>query len=100
MQVSEDQVRGRTVIGADGRAVGEIVAFTIDTDTWSLAALRLKVRSELAEELGIRRSLFRGSSVDLPVRLIQSVSDAVVLRVPAAELEPLVSGRPEHDQGG
>ena len=39
MQVSDEHFRGRTVIAADGQAVGEVAALLLDTATWMIVAL-------------------------------------------------------------
>ena len=43
MQVSDEQLRGRTVIAADGQAIGEVAALFIDTSTWIIIALQIKL---------------------------------------------------------
>jgi hypothetical protein len=58
MRLSDENLRGRTVIGADGRAVGEIAALFLDSDAWTVEELRVKLRKEIADELGASRTLF------------------------------------------
>jgi sporulation protein YlmC with PRC-barrel domain len=86
MQLSDEQLRGRTVIAADGQAIGEVAALFIDTSTWTIVALQIKLSKSAAEQLGAVRGLLRAATFDLPVRLVQSVGDAVLLSVPTVEL--------------
>jgi len=86
MQVSDDHLRGRTVVAADGQAIGEVAALFIDTSTWNILALQVKLSKSAAEQLGAARGLLRAATFELPVRLIQSVGDAVLLSVPTLEL--------------
>ena len=86
MQVSDDHLRGRTVIAADGQAIGEVAALFIDTSTWIIAALQIKLNKSAAEQIGAARGLLRAATLELPVRLVQSVADAVLLSVPTLEL--------------
>ncbi len=82
MRLSDDNLRGRTVIAADGHAVGEIATLFLDSSTWTVEALLIELRKEVADQIGAPRSLFRAGTVEVPVRLVQSVGDAVVLTVP------------------
>jgi len=86
MQVSDEHLRGRTVVAADGQVVGEVAALFIDTSTWSIVALQIKLSKSVAEKLGVAGGLLRAATLDLPIRLVKSVGDAVLLSVPTAEL--------------
>ena len=86
MQVSDDHLRGRTVIAADGQAIGEVAALLIDTSTWTIGALQIKLSKSAAEQIGAKGGLLRAATLELPVRLVQSVGDAVLLSIPTLEL--------------
>src|SRR5215831_13820223 len=90
MQVSDEHVRGRTVIAADGQAIGEVGALVIDTSAWSVVALQIKLNKAAAEQVGATRGLLHAATLDLPVQAVQSVGDAVVLSVPTAELRQIL----------
>jgi sporulation protein YlmC with PRC-barrel domain len=90
MQVSDEQFRGRTVIAADGQAIGEVAALSIDTSAWTIVALQIKLRKATAEQLGAARGMLRAATLDLPVRMVQSVGDAVLLPVPTPELRQVL----------
>jgi sporulation protein YlmC with PRC-barrel domain len=92
MRLSDDNLRGRTVIGADGVAVGEISALFLDSEAWSVESLRVKLRKEIADQLGASRTMFHAGMVEIPIRLIQSVGDAVVLSVPVDGLREVLPG--------
>jgi hypothetical protein len=49
----------------------------------------VKLRNEVADQLGAKRGMFHGGTLELPVGMVQSVGDAVVLSVPAIELKRL-----------
>jgi len=85
MRLSDENLRGRTVIAADGQAVGEIAALFLDSETWRVESLQINLRKEIADLL------------ELPVRLIQSVGDTsvgdtIVLSVPALALRKVLPG--------
>ena len=89
MQLSDERFRGRKVIAADGQEIGEVAALFIDTSTWTILALHVKLNKSAAEQLGTARSLLRAATLDLPVRIVQSVGDAVLLSVPTLELRQI-----------
>jgi sporulation protein YlmC with PRC-barrel domain len=86
MQISDGLFRGRTVIAADGQAIGEVAALFFDTSAWSIASLQIKLSKAAAEQLGATRSLLHAATIDIPVGMVQSVGDAVVLSVPTPGL--------------
>ena len=86
MQISDEHLRGRTVIAADGQTIGEVAALFIDTSTWTIVALQIKLSKSAAEQLGAARGLLRAATFELPVRMVQSVADTVLLTVPTLEL--------------
>lgn len=91
MRISEDDLRGKTVIAADGQAIGQIVSLALESETWSVEAVQVALRRPTAERLGASRSIFqRGATIEIPVRLIQSAGDAVVLTVPVDGLRQLL----------
>jgi sporulation protein YlmC with PRC-barrel domain len=90
MPVSDDEIRGRTVIAADGQAIGEVAALLIDTSKWMIEAVQIKLNKGAAEQIGASRGLLRAATLEIPVRLIQSAGDAVLLSVPTLELRQLL----------
>ena len=74
------------MISADGQAIGEVAAVFIDTATWTIVALQVKLSKAAAEQLGVSHGLLRAATIDLSVRMVQSVGDAVLLSVPTLEL--------------
>ena len=93
MRLSDENLRGRTVIGADGRAVGEIAALFLDSDGWVVESLHVKLRKDVADQLGASRTVFHAGTIELPTRLVQSVADAVVLTVPVDGLRDVLPGQ-------
>ena len=94
MQVSDEHLRGRTVIAADGHAIGTVDALLIDTSAWTIVGLQIKLDKATAEQIGATRSILRAATLELPVRMVQSVGDAILLSVPTLELRQLL---PEGD---
>ena len=95
MRLSDENLRGRTVIGADGRAIGEVASLFLDSEAWSVEALHVKLRKDVADQLGASRTVFHAGTVEIPTRLVQSVADAVVLTVPVDGLRDVLPGEGE-----
>jgi sporulation protein YlmC with PRC-barrel domain len=81
MRLSDENLRGRTVIASDGLAIGEIAALFLDSEAWRVESLQVKLRKDVADRLGADRSLFQPGKLEIPTRMVQSVGDAVVLSV-------------------
>jgi sporulation protein YlmC with PRC-barrel domain len=96
VQISDENLRGRTVVAADGQATGEVAAVFIDTSTWTIASLKIKLSKAAAEQLGASQSLLRAATIELPVRMIQSVGDTVLLSVPTLGLRQTVAEADQH----
>ena len=74
------------MICADGTVIGAIAELFIDSTEWRVESVRIELRKEIAERIGADRTMFRRGSIELPVNLIQSVSDTVVLSVDVEKL--------------
>lgn len=81
MRLSADNFQGRTVISADGQAIGEVKSVFLDATEWRVEAIGVELRKDVADRIGANRSVFHRGMIELPVQLIQSVGDAVVLGV-------------------
>lgn len=101
MRLSDDNLRGRTVIASDGLAIGEIVALFLDSDAWGVESLQVKLRKDIADRLGVDRNIFHAGTLEIATSMIRSVGDAVVLTVPTDQLRQILSpageSAPSHD---
>jgi sporulation protein YlmC with PRC-barrel domain len=85
MRLSDETLRGRTVIGADGMAIGSVAELFVSSE-WRVESIRIELRKEIADRIGANRTLFHRGMIELPVSFIQSVSDAVVLTINVEQL--------------
>jgi sporulation protein YlmC with PRC-barrel domain len=99
MRLSDETLRGRTVIAADGQAIGEVAALFLDSDAWRVESLQIKLRKEVADQLGAARDMFHAGTLELPVRMVQSVGDAIVLSVPARDLRQVLPSAADSSSG-
>lgn len=94
MRLSDENLRGRTVIASDGLAIGEIASLFLDSVAWRVESLHVKLRKDIADRLGADRTMFHAGALEIPIRMVQSVSDAVVLSVAVDELRQVLPGGP------
>jgi sporulation protein YlmC with PRC-barrel domain len=99
MQISDEQLRGRSVLAADGNAIGEVAALYIDTSAWTILALQIKLNKTAAEQLGAARGILRAATFDLPVHMVQSVGDTVLLSVPTLDLRQILPDAAARHEG-
>jgi sporulation protein YlmC with PRC-barrel domain len=90
MRLSDDNLRGRTVIASDGLAIGQVAVLFLDSEAWRIESLQVKLRNDVSDRLGVDRNVFHAGAVEIPISMIQSVGDAVVLAVPVDELRQVL----------
>ena len=95
MRLSDETMRGRVIIAADGHVVGEVSGLFLDSEAWAVESLRVTLRKEMADQLGAHRSLFQAGTLELPVHMIQSVGAAIVLSVPVDGLRAVLASASE-----
>ena len=91
MRLSDENLRGRPVLAADGQAIGEVAAIFFGSDLWQVEALQVKLRSSVADQLGAPRGMFHAGTLEIPTRIVQSVGDAIILSVPTSELTQVLA---------
>lgn len=92
MRLSGDSIRGRTIIAiaADGQVVGEITALFFESYAWRIEALQIKLGKEIADQIGADCSMSHSGTLEIPVRIVKSVGDTVVLSVPVDGLREVL----------
>jgi len=83
--VSVEKLNGKKVIGAKAYTLGEVKGADVDTDSWKITHLHVKLTDEAATELGFKKR-FGSSVVCVPVALITAVGDVVAIDKSAEEL--------------
>lgn len=66
MRLSDEKLRGRTIIAADGQVVGEITAIFLESDTWRVESLQAKLGKGIADQIGADRSIFHSGTLEIP----------------------------------
>jgi sporulation protein YlmC with PRC-barrel domain len=96
MRISDDSIRGRLIVSSDGQQVGEVDALHFESDEWRVESLHVKLRKDVADNLGATRGVFHAGGVEIPIRMVQSVGESVVLSVPIDDLRKVLPGDSQH----
>ena len=94
--VSVDSLYGKSVIGAGGTILGEVKGAKVNTTTWQITHLQVKLSGTASETLGFKKR-FRSSTVCMPVSLVSAVGDVITIGSDLNELsmDPQISECPE-----
>lgn len=89
--VSIDSLYGKNVIETGGTIIGEIKGAEINTSSWTVTHLHVKLSNTASESLGFKKR-FGSSMVCMPVSLITAVGDVVTINSGLNELSqhPLI----------
>ena len=83
--MSFEKLSGLYVICAGGFDLGKINGGEINTSTWQVTHLHVKLSKAASEDLGFKKR-FRSSTVCLPISLVAQVGDNVLLNKSLDEL--------------
>lgn len=86
MRLSAETLHDRTVISADGKAIGLVTEVFISTSDWRVESVSIELQKDIADQIGAHRTVFHRGTVEVPVSFIQSVSDTIVLSVGVDQL--------------
>jgi sporulation protein YlmC with PRC-barrel domain len=86
MRITDSELRKRAVVGSDGQFIGQVDGLVLDTSGLAFEVLQVKLFPNVADQLGAGHSFFRPAVIEVPLRLVQSIADSVLLNVPAAQL--------------
>jgi sporulation protein YlmC with PRC-barrel domain len=76
--VSFDKISGMYVICAGGFDLGNVNGIDINTITWQVTHLHVKLSKPASEDLGFKKR-FRSSTVCLPISLVSQTGDNILL---------------------
>jgi sporulation protein YlmC with PRC-barrel domain len=101
VRLSDESLHERTVISADGKAIGSVTELFISTSDWRVESIRIELHKDISDRIGASRTIFHRGTIELPVSFIQSVGDAVVLTVDVDQLReahrpPATDAAPHH----
>ncbi|HLU65328.1 MAG TPA: PRC-barrel domain-containing protein [Kofleriaceae bacterium] len=92
--MNQGQLVGRRVVSQDGHVLGEVSSLLVDTASWRVVEVSVKLRKEAVAPLRLKKRRFGSQTVRVPAEEISGVGDAVVLRHRRDELALIAGGEP------
>ena len=83
--VTFEKLTGMYVICAGGFDLGNVNGIEINTSTWNVTHLHIKLSKPASEDLGFKKR-FRSSTVCLPMSLVAQTGDNIILNKSIDEL--------------
>ncbi len=83
--VSFKELSDKYVICSGGFDLGNVNGVEINTNTWQVTRLHVKLSKSASEDLGFKKR-FGSSTVSVPVSLVYSVGDNILLNKSLEEL--------------
>ena len=84
--INFEEIVGLKVVTSGAHILGEVKGVRIDTATWAIKYLNVKLTGEAAETLGMKKR-FGSAKICIPVGMIQAVAHVVTLNKSIEELE-------------
>jgi sporulation protein YlmC with PRC-barrel domain len=80
-------LKGKAIITADGKSVGELVDVSIDERSWRVVSIIVDVEPSLASLFGVGMKLLKSPLVRIAAGTVEHVGDVVKLAVELDQLE-------------
>ena len=84
--INFEEIIGLQVVTSGAKILGEVKGVKIDTSTWEVKFLNVKLTGEAAESLGMKKR-FGSSKICIPVSMVQAVAHVVTISRSMEELE-------------
>jgi sporulation protein YlmC with PRC-barrel domain len=84
--INFEEIVGLQVVTSGAHILGEVKGVKIDTTTWEVKFLNVKLTGEAAESFGMKKR-FRSSKICIPVGMVQAVAHVLTLSRSMEELE-------------
>jgi sporulation protein YlmC with PRC-barrel domain len=84
--INVDEIMGLDVVTAGARIIGKVKGAKLDTTTWEIKFLNVKLTGEAAESLGMKKR-FGSSKICIPVNMVQAVAHVITISRTIEELE-------------
>ncbi len=81
-----ETILGLNVVTSDAHIIGQVKGAKLDTATWTVKFLEVKLTGDAAKSLG-KKKRFGSSKICMPVNMIQAVGNVIALSKSIAELE-------------
>ena len=76
--INVENLMGLDVVTSGAHIIGQVKGAKIDTDSWEIKFLNVKLTGEAAENMGMKKR-FRSAIICIPVRMVQAVGHVVTI---------------------
>jgi sporulation protein YlmC with PRC-barrel domain len=94
MFVTTDDLTKREVISSDGRKLGIVIDTEVETMTWMVSSLVIRVNKKIIPILGLKKHLFGATTIKIKPQMVQGAEDVVRLNLGTSQLKLQVSPPP------
>ena len=84
--INFEKIIGLQVITSGAHILGEVKGARIDTKTWEIKYLNVKLADNAANRLGMKKR-FRSPTISIPVSMVKAVAECVTIDKSMEELE-------------
>ena len=84
--INFEKIIGLQVITLDAHTLGEVKGARVDTKSWEVKYLNVKLADKAADRLGMKKR-FGSSTISIPVTLVQAVGECVTITKSIEQLE-------------
>ena len=88
--VSPAALKGKKVISAKGKVVGEVEGLDLDSDNWQVTGLQVGLADDAATELGFKRPFLSKVVIIIPSEIVSLIGNFITLDEDIENLESLV----------
>lgn len=85
-------LKGRSVVTADGKTVGRLADLSIDEHSWRVAAVVIDVDPQVASLFGVKKKLLKSPRVRISADKVEHVADVIKLRDELSQLKVEMHG--------
>jgi sporulation protein YlmC with PRC-barrel domain len=84
--INFEKIIGLQVVTSEANIIGVVEGAKVDTTTWMIKFLNVKLTGDVAESFGIKKR-FRSSAICIPVGMVKAVGHVVTIARSLEELE-------------
>jgi len=84
--INFEKIIGLQVITLDAHTFGEVKGARVDTKTWEVKFLNVKLADKAADRLGMKKR-FGSSSISIPVTMVSAVAEFVTIAKTLEQME-------------
>jgi sporulation protein YlmC with PRC-barrel domain len=88
--INPTKLKGKTVMGAKGHAIGEVEALEVEPANWQVTSLQVSLTKDAATELGFNKTFLSKIVIAIPTKIVSSVGNMIILIEGIQDLKSLV----------